>query len=276
MLHDDNAPTLPTLPALAIPRALESPPRALSTPPAGLPFDRRVALHTAPPRPPGRWLVLCDRGPIGHQISAALRDRGEEVIRIARFDASRPSHRQDPAEVVMCPEASGELEALVEAADTPDRPLVGVLHLWLLDPLPSAEPASAARPLEDLARRSGLLALTAALDRAALAGSALDRAARTAHDRTRPRLWLVTRGALPADAGQPAPDQRLLWSLGRVLGVAHPELEPTLVELDPARPIGEGAAALMRVVTAASRHRRLATRRQCWFAPSPTAEVRAA
>lgn len=269
MLHDDNTPTLPTLPALSTPRALKSPP-------AGLPFDRRVALHTAPPRPPGRWLVLCDRGPIGHQISAALRDRGEEVIRIARFDASRPSHRPDPAEVMMCPEASGELEALVEAADTPDRPLIGVLHLWLLDPLPVAEPAS--RPLEDLARRSGLLALTAALDRAAQTRAAQTWAARDrpAHDRTRPRLWLVTRGALPADAGQPAPDQRLLWSLGRVLGVAHPELEPTLVELDPARPIGEGAAALMRVVTAASRHRRLATRRQCWFEPSPTAEVRAA
>lgn len=229
---------------------------------AGLPFDRRVALQTAPPRPPGRWLVLCDRGPVGRQVADALRDRGEEVIRVARFDPARPPHRQGPAEVVIRPEAAGELAALVEAADTVDRPLVGVVHLWLLDPLPLDDraPTESPRPLEELARRSGLLALTAALDR----------------HRARSRLWLVTRGALPADAGRPAPDQRLMWSLGRVLGVAHPELEPTLVELDPARPVGEGAAALMRVVTAAPRHRRLATRRQCWFLPSATAEARAA
>lgn len=220
-----------------------------------VPFDRRLALVTAPPRPPGRWLVFCDRGGVGARITEVLTERGDDVIRVARHDAAAPAHRQTTADIAVSADAHGDFAALVEAADSPDRPLRGVVNLWLLDPLPfhlvpRGRPATG--PLESLAHASGLLALTRALAAAA----------------ARPRLWLVTRGALPGDAGRPAPTQRMMWSLGQVLSVAHPELSPTLVELDPAGTLDEGAAAMTRVITADPRQRRLVTRRRAWFEAS--------
>lgn len=212
------------------------------------PFTHRVNLHASPPAPPGRWLVLCDRGRLGQAVADALRDRGEDVIRVARLDTSRPMHRQTPAEVVLGVDAVDDFAALVEAMDTADRPLRGVVHLWSLDDLP----VEGGQPLQSMAREAGLLAVTTALDRV---------------QRT-PRLWLITRGALPAEAGRPAPRQTLVWSFARVLSVAHPALRPTLVELDPAGSEQEGAVALTRALTASPDHRRLVSRRHCWYAPS--------
>lgn len=213
-----------------------------------LPFERRISLHAAPPTPPGRWLVLCDRGGLGESVAEALRDRGDEVIRVARLDPARPMHRQTPAEVVVGPDGAGDLAELVEIMDTADRPLRGVVHMWGLD----EPPLEAGERLQTMARETGLITVTSALERAGAT----------------PRLWIVTRGALPAEVGRPDPRQTLLWSFGQVLGVAQPSLRPTLVELDPTRPIQEGAAALTRALASAPNHRRLVTRRRCWYAPS--------
>lgn len=213
-----------------------------------LPFERRVHLHASPPTPPGRWLVLCDRGGLGESVAEALRDRGDEVIRVARLDPARPMHRQTPAEVVLGPDGADAFAELIEVLDTPDRPLRGVVHLWGLDdPHLDAGP-----PLQTMARETGLMTVTAALEQAGAT----------------PRLWIVTRGALPAEAGRPDARQTLMWSFGQVLGVAQPQLRPTLVELDPARPPREGAAALARALGSAPNHRRLVTRRRCWYAPA--------
>lgn len=212
------------------------------------PFERRVALTAAPPMPPGRYLVLCDRGGVGEAVAAALKARGNEVIRVAHHDPSRPMHRQTPADVLLGADGAGDFAALIEATDTADRPLLGIVHLWGLD-TPALE--GGAR-LQTMARETGLITVTTALEQVECT----------------PRLWIVTRGALPGEA-RPGPDhQALLWSFGRVLGVARPQLKPTLVDLDPGRALREGAADLSRVLVAAPNMRRLVARRRCWFAPS--------
>ncbi len=212
------------------------------------PFERRVALTAAPPAPPGRYLVLCDRGGVGASVADTLRARGNEVIRVAHLDPSRPMHRQTPADVVVGPDDAGALVALIEATDTPDCPLLGIVHLWGLDP----QRLEGGARLQTMARETGLITVTSALEQVACT----------------PRLWIVTRGALPAEAAGSQALQSLLWSFGRVLGVARPQLRPTLVDLDPGRSPREGAVALSRVLMAPPNLRRLVSRRRCWFAPS--------
>lgn len=221
-----------------------------------LPFEHRISLQEGPPAPPGRWLVLCDRGGVGESIAASLRARGDEVIRVARLDPARPMHRQTPAEVVLAVDDVQSFTALIEATDTPDRPLRGVVHLWGLDPVGLEGGAR----LQTMAREAGLITVTAGLERAACT----------------PRLWIVTRGALRSEAGRAAAHAGLLWSFGRVLGVAQPQLRPTLVDLDPGRPIREGAVSLGGVLAAGPNVRRLVTRRRCWYAPSRSEVARLA
>jgi acyl transferase domain-containing protein/NAD(P)-dependent dehydrogenase (short-subunit alcohol dehydrogenase family)/SAM-dependent methyltransferase len=62
-----------------------------------------------------------------------------------------------------------------------------------------------------------------------------------------PNLWLVTRGAVAEEAGADVPGvaSSPLWGLGRSLFLECPELNCRLVDLDPARPIDDGAEALI-------------------------------
>src|SRR2546428_3292669 len=54
-----------------------------------------------------------------------------------------------------------------------------------------------------------------------------------------PRLWLVTRGAQAAGAGEVAVAQAPLLGLGRVIALEHAELRCVRIDLDPAGPAGE-------------------------------------
>ena len=68
-----------------------------------------------------------------------------------------------------------------------------------------------------------------------ICGSALALTQAVARSATRPRLWIVTRGAQPAGSqrhplGLP---QAPLWGLGKVIALEHPELRCTRVDLDP-------------------------------------------
>ncbi|MFJ4620910.1 SDR family NAD(P)-dependent oxidoreductase [Streptomyces sp. NPDC088812] len=64
-----------------------------------------------------------------------------------------------------------------------------------------------------------------------------------------PRLWLVTRGAVPITEDRPGhPGRAALRALVRVLAFEHPELRATLVDLDPApdeRSVAEAAAEIL-------------------------------
>src|SRR5262249_60469312 len=58
-----------------------------------------------------------------------------------------------------------------------------------------------------------------------------------------PRLWVVTRGAQAVEADESAAvAQAPLWGFGRVLVNEHPELRPTLIDLDPSPGAGDWPA----------------------------------
>ena len=57
-----------------------------------------------------------------------------------------------------------------------------------------------------------------------------------------PRLIVLTRGAQCVGRGGVAPQQAPFWGVARSLALETPELRTAVVDLDPARPVGEAAA----------------------------------
>jgi SAM-dependent methyltransferase/acyl carrier protein len=174
--------------------------------PAGL--DLRGALaHQAVvlargPRPAarGRWLIVADADGLGARVADDLRQRGGHCVVL-------------PAGTVS---TSDDVRAVLEGDGDSWR---AVVHLRGLDaPPPSALSIRALAEAErDLCRSA--LALTQAVARSA----------------TRPRLWIVTRGAQPAGSKRHPLGllQAPLWGLGKVIALEHPELHCARVDLDP-------------------------------------------
>jgi NAD(P)-dependent dehydrogenase (short-subunit alcohol dehydrogenase family)/acyl carrier protein len=108
-----------------------------------------------------------------------------------------------------------------EAVVTSELPLRGVVHLWSLEATP---PNALTLPALEQAQIQGC-------------GSVLH-LVQTLVGMTgpmSPRLWLVTRGAVPA-GHSPAPlavAQASLWGLGKVLALEHPEMWGGLLDLAP-------------------------------------------
>ncbi|CAI7975412.1 Polyketide synthase [Frankia sp. Hr75.2] len=165
------------------------------------------------------WLLLADDGGVGDGVAGALAAAGLRTVVAVRghgFAAAGPDRYEvDPTD----PAALARLVTVV-AAEVPL--LAGVMHLWSLD--------------TRLGSDAGADALMAAQDRGCRSTLHLIQALAAAPWGSQPpRLWLATRGAVPAagrvDAAGAA--QAPLWGLGAVIAQEHPELWGGLVDLDP-------------------------------------------
>ncbi|NVJ10656.1 SDR family NAD(P)-dependent oxidoreductase, partial [Myxococcus sp. AM001] len=177
-------------------------------PPAPLPASQ--------PRP---WLLLVDAQGVGARLAARLEARGESVIRVrpgTAFRATADRHFDVDAR------SPSDLSRLLREALN-GAPCAGAVYLWGLDS--SAEESRSAQALQQatLEATTGALHLTQAL---VASGSPAP-------------LWLVTRGAQPADGvAVSSPVQSSLWGLGRVIDLEHGELRCGRVDLDPRDPEG--------------------------------------
>ncbi|MFI6825039.1 type I polyketide synthase [Micromonospora sp. NPDC050187] len=159
---------------------------------------------------PGAWWVVADehRAAAGETAVAELTQRGAEARLVLL-----PEQLADRAAV------AGHLAAATRTDDGGRAPVDGVLSLLAL----ADAPVDDTQPVPPFLARS--LALVQAL-------GDLDVAA---------PLWCVTRGAAGATrGGTPArPEQSLLWGLGRVVALEHPERWGGLVDV-PATLDGHG------------------------------------
>ena len=170
------------------------------------------------PLRPGSWLVLADRGGVGEALAEQLRARGESCLTVRAADVD--------------PRSAQDMERLLRAVWSSDRPRRGIVHLWSLDAAP--------------AERMDLASLEAAESLGCVSALHLVQVLARSEGATPPRLWLVTRGAQPAGReGSPiAVAQAPLWGFGRVLALEHPEIAGGLVDLDP-EPAGDEARRLL-------------------------------
>jgi acyl transferase domain-containing protein/surfactin synthase thioesterase subunit/acyl carrier protein len=161
---------------------------------------------------PKHWFILADSTGIGEHLARLLNAEGctVDVVTTAALSAI------DGSDVT-----SGEVfETLL--GQPPDDP-VGVVYLWALD-VPVSEVTDAGPPPGAYTLAGGAcVGLLKALDQ------------RRPRSGTRPRLWLVTRGAQMA-AAERSPNGRAqspLWGLGRTVALEAPDLWGGLIDLPP-------------------------------------------
>lgn len=169
----------------------------------------------------GGWLILSDRGGVGDALAARLEASGCSCLVVRRGDEAV----LDPADCRVRPDNAEDLLLLAAwAGETLAAPWRGVVHAWGLDSQPVDETSPAfLEPVEQGCWSATLLV------------QALARG-----EGSRPRLFLVTRGAQTVGDGTVAVTQAALWGLGRVVAHEHPELRCRLIDLPP---VGAGADA---------------------------------
>ena len=187
--------------------------------------DRGVILARGPAEvteEPGLWVLSVDRSGVAAGLAAELAAHNQTVVLVdPEVGAGEP----------LAGSGVGIIKAFVETArrdswmslfeDLPgNRPLAGIVHLAGLD---GHGAQATTEELADDARHAtaSALALIQALIDADLSPSK--------------GLWFVTRGAQILErerGGQPA--GALLWGLGKVAAREAPQLQPRMLDLDPA------------------------------------------
>jgi FkbH-like protein len=184
----------------------------------------------------GPWLILSDRAGVGAALAEGC-GRDHRVVTVHTDSDAREEagHRWlDPAD-------RGQLTSLLATAFGTEPPQV-IVHLWSLD-APSIDSAASLAEAQRLTCTSTLHLVQAV----AAMGWA-----------TQPRLFLVTRGAQAVLRSEDVvhPEQALLWGFGATLALEHPELTPTLVDLED----GGDASTLWVELTHANDEPRVAWR----------------
>ena len=151
------------------------------------------------------WLLFSDDNGVAAGIAERLTSRGDRctLVRAGAFSANLHTSRLDPAQLA-------DYQRLLEALNTPDHPIHGVVHAWSIDV--GGGDAFAAR------------GVTSAM----LLAKALLRC------NPSPRLWIITRGGQYVGAKDRMlfPSQAPLWGLARSIAIEHPELACVAIDLD--------------------------------------------
>lgn len=183
----------------------------------------------------GYWLILADSGGVGQALADGLEASGSSVVVALAGDSfvelSKACWQVNPARL--------EDYSQLMNVSAQGQPLRGVVHLWSLDV--GSDDLALAQPLSY--------------------GSTLNLVKALAAGGESPRLWLVTRGAQSVGVSDDtlAPAQAMLWGLGKVIALEHPELGCTRLDLDPAGDMVD-AQALVNMIRSDSREDQLAYR----------------
>ena len=164
----------------------------------------------------GAWLLFADQSGTAAQLATGLRARGKAAILVFQEDAYAA---HGPAHYGLNPDAPAEFKRLLQDLK---RPLEGVVYLWGLDLAAVAEEADEAA----IARAEGVCASLCA---------AVCALVERADGGAPPALWWLTRAAQSVSGREaPAALQAMLWGLGAVLDLEHPEFTPRGIDLGPA------------------------------------------
>jgi phthiocerol/phenolphthiocerol synthesis type-I polyketide synthase D len=190
--------------------------------------DRAAALR--PPATLGTWLVLRDRQGVGDALCRQLRASGAECICVDYGARTGGDVGTDGDLVALSVDGLADVFA---RALTRASTLRGIVHLWSLD---AADVDRCS--VEEVLRATEL---------GPISTIHLLQALEQRRPEVAPKLWLVTRGAQPADGSESALAalQSPLWGLGRTIAVEHGDYWGGLVDLDPLADADSAADALV-------------------------------
>ncbi|MBR8838432.1 MAG: SDR family NAD(P)-dependent oxidoreductase [Stigonema ocellatum SAG 48.90 = DSM 106950] len=173
---------------------------------------------------PGRWLIFAHGQGIGIKLAKLLKEQGDGCVLVYPGSA----YKMDDAEhYYINPLEPLDFQRLLQdSLGNNQIPYRGVVHLWGLEETPEKETIAALQNTQAITCGS-VLHLVQALAKAGWSKF--------------PHLWLVTRGAQPAEP-MPASlefTQASLWGLGRVIALEHSELSCVRLDLDPSGDVNE-------------------------------------
>ncbi len=177
------------------------------------------------PQKGGSWLILSDQRGVGRSLAELLQQQGQSCLLVypgefykclgTRTWCLNPSHPSD-------------YERLFQEVAAGELPLKGVIHLWSLE---ATQPEKLTIPALQQAQTWGcgsvLHLVQALVKRHGVCSPAIPSSLPS------PRLWLVTRGAVPVGSMLSAVAQAPLWGLGKVVALEHPELWGGMLDLAP-------------------------------------------
>jgi len=165
---------------------------------------------------PGTWLIFADTGGIGQQVASVL----ETHQQITYLVYATETYHKQATQYHINPLQTVDFEWLwADLLPTLDTPLQGIIYLWGLD-----------TPSSDELTLAGLQQ-----SQAINCGGALHLVQTLAHQSAVVNLpiWWITQGAMSVTAKEPdvSVAQNLLWGLGKVVSLEHPELWGGLLDL---------------------------------------------
>lgn len=197
----------------------------------------------------GRWLLLADQGGTAQALAKAMRGNGAEVVMAQAGTAYKQLAAQ---EFQVRPDSIEDLSQLINNVTANGaKACKGILYLWGMDAPLVDTIDDAARQLDQTNTTISLAVLVQALTQAGLG--------------SRPRLWVVTSGAVPVGI-QNSIEVAQTGMLGLAKGIAleHPELRCCRVDLSNQSDLTE-IAALLNEIQADSADDQVALRGQQRF-----------
>jgi acyl transferase domain-containing protein/acyl carrier protein len=180
---------------------------------------------------PGSWLILADKKGVGQALANLLEERGQTCFLVYIGDSYQA---KEPGSWSLNPSDRDDFHRLIqEVVTTSQQPLRGVVHLWSLETEFAPELSVSSLEQSQIVGCSSTLHLLQALAKC-------DRQAM-------PRLWLVTRGAVPVDSSLPGVAQASLWGLGKVIALEHSQLWGGIIDLAPDAPKDEAVNLLAEI-----------------------------
>ncbi len=180
----------------------------------------------------GNWLILADSKGVGITLAELLRKQGHHCVLVYPKNTiclqGSNIWEIDPESL---PEFQLMLQKVVASSDLPLR---GIVHLWSLEAPQTEELTLQCLEQSQIFNCASVLHLVKAL-------------AEMPNLKSVPKLWFVTRNAIPVDTSKLAIAQAPLWGLGRVLAVEHSEFWGGMLDLPPETSVEEGAMILAEI-----------------------------
>ncbi|GAA6619605.1 type I polyketide synthase [Scytonema sp. NUACC26] len=188
-------------------------------------------------RETGTWLIFADLQGVGQTLAKLLRSRGHTCILV---HPGNNYNFKDVGTWSINPYSPIDFELLFqEVLKTPEQPLQGIIHLWSLETEWASDLTLSSLEQAQAFGVGSVLHLLQALIKGvetkknAENGLALERQSTSVSASSLPRLWLVTRGAVPVDTYLSGVAQAPLWGLGKVIALEHPEIWGGMLDLAP-------------------------------------------
>ncbi|MEI2583210.1 SDR family NAD(P)-dependent oxidoreductase, partial [Scytonema sp. PRP1] len=185
-------------------------------------------------RKAGTWLIFADLEGVGQTLAKLLRSRGQTCILVYPGNSYNIKEGETWS---INPYSPVDFEFLFQKVLGMERPLQGIVHLWSLE----------AELAWDLTVSSLEQAQTFGVGSVLHLLQALIKKLDFASASPSPRLWLVTRGAVPIGSELPGVAQAPLWGLGKVVALEHPELWGGMLDLAPEYTASEATELLAEI-----------------------------